>query len=226
MFNKKESLKFYISVEGNVTEKLYFEHLKLLINSNQNSIYNLTLNCKKNKSPKNFIKNIPLVSACCFHIFDYESNSPQHQLIFTRALKEMKEINDTYEGKIVYKAGYSNLSFDLWILLHKVKFKTFLSYPNQYLQHINSAYKTDFESMDKYKKEENFRKQILSKISLDDVINAINFAKEIKEYNELSSKQSKENYGFKYYLDNPDLNIHKCIEEILISCGILKGDNK
>jgi hypothetical protein len=111
MPNRKEVVKFYISLEGD-TEEWYFKHLQSLVNVNQNSTFNLKLETKLNKSPKKFIKNIPIAEANCFHIFDHESNSYEHNVLFKKILKEVKEINDTYQDKVLYKAGYSNLSFD------------------------------------------------------------------------------------------------------------------
>jgi hypothetical protein len=216
----RESKKFYISVEG-YTEELYFKRLQSLI-SNQDARYRLSLNLKQNKSPKKFIKNMPLVEAECFHIFDYESNSPEHKLLFENTLKEISEVNEKYSKKISCKAGYSNISFDLWILLHKVKFTSPVSNCNQYLPLINKAYNTNFESMNKYKQEENFKKQILSKITLADVLQAIKYAKEIRMANEQNAKEFHTIYGVKYYAGNPDLTIHECVEKMLEECGIVK----
>lgn len=64
--------------------------------------------------------------------------------------------------------------------------------------------------MDKYKQKENFKKLILPKISLKDIFNAIKYAKEIKTANEQNLKKSEEIYGFKYFIENPDLSIHEC----------------
>jgi hypothetical protein len=217
----KSNVKFYISTEGD-TDKWYFEHLRRLINNNADTVYNLSCKLEQCKSPKKFIKNKNLIEETYFHIFDYESNSSEHEALLKRILQEIKDINANpyFKDKVVCKAGYSNLSFDLWILLHKVKFTSSLSHCAKYLQHINKAYGTNFESMDKYKQEDNFKKQILAKITLPDVYNAIKYAKEIKLTNEQNAKVSKEIYGFKYFTDNPDLSIHECIGEILKSCGI------
>jgi hypothetical protein len=215
----RSNVKFYISTEGN-TEKWYFEHLRRLINENTGTLYNLSCKPEQCKSPKKYIKNKNLIEETYFHIFDYESNASEHEALLESILREIKDININpyFKNKIICKAGYSNLSFDLWILLHKIKFISPLPHRNRYLQHINRAYIINFESMDKYKQEENFKKQILEKIALADVFNAIKYAKEIKLSNEQTSKSSKEIHGFKYFTDNPDLSIHECVEEILNKC--------
>ncbi|MDR1434309.1 hypothetical protein [Candidatus Endomicrobiellum devescovinae] len=88
MPNRKEVVKFYISLEGG-TEEWYFKHLQSLVNVNQNSTFNLKLETKLNKSPKKFIKNIPIAEANCFHIFDYESNSYEHNVLFKKIKRNL-----------------------------------------------------------------------------------------------------------------------------------------
>ena len=80
--------------------------------------------------------------------------------------------------------------------MHKKKLISPITKNSDYLEHINGAYKTDFESLDKYKQECNFKKQILSGIFLEDVFAAIKFAKEIRKNNEENLKDSKEFNGF------------------------------
>jgi hypothetical protein len=161
-----------------------------------------------NKKTERFLKNkILLEGALCFHTFDYEGN--RDEALFKKVLKGVKKVNDhpDYNGRISYKVGYSNLSFDLWVLLHKIKFTRELTYKKEYLTFISKAFGRNFESMNKYKQEDNFKKYILSKIFLTDILNAIKHAKEI--------------HGFKYFIDNPDLSIHECIETILNECGVM-----
>ncbi|MDR3048669.1 MAG: RloB family protein [Elusimicrobiota bacterium] len=213
MPNRREAIKFYISVEGN-TEELYCRHLQSLVNNSQIPLFNLSLTIAQSKSPRKFIKNKLFICAQAFHIFDYDNDDN----LFKATLKEISDINDGYKDKVIYKSGYSNISFDLWILLHKTKFASHIFNCNQYLPLINKAYNAYFESMDKYKQEEKFKKQILSKITLDDVFQAIKNANEIREQNKKTNKKSAQYYGQKYYLDNPDLTVHECIEEMLREC--------
>jgi hypothetical protein len=215
MLSRREAIKFYISVEGN-TEELYFRHLQSLVNNNRDSLSNLSLTVRQTKSPKKFLKNRLFAQAEVFHVFDYDNDDN----LFKTTLKEISDINSVYKDKVIYSAGYSNISFDLWILLHKVKFTSSLSNCNQYLPLINKAYNTNFESMDKYKQEENFKKQILSKITLEDVFQAIKYAKEIRTANEQNAKEFQTLYEVKYYTDNPDLTIHECVEKMLEECGV------
>lgn len=52
-----------------------------------------------------------------FHICDVESTSPVHTEKFHSILKEMKEAKT--QKNIRYHLGYSNFTFELWIVLHK-----------------------------------------------------------------------------------------------------------
>ena len=54
-----------------------------------------------------------------YHISDYESDEEIHVKQFTETMDNMKKAMGI--GKqITYKFGYSNLTFDLWMVLHKV----------------------------------------------------------------------------------------------------------
>ena len=78
--------------------------------------------------------------------------------------------------QIVYKFGYSNFTFDLWIVLHKTDCFAHLTHRKDYLSYINRAYSKTFESMDEYKYEDNF-KQCLNQLTLSDVIKAVERSK-------------------------------------------------
>ena len=74
------------------------------------------------------------------------------------------------QGKsIIYNLGYSNLTFELWILLHKANCNNYISNKVQYLKFINQYFNKKFTDLEEYKSEDNFKK-LLSDLSLDDVI--------------------------------------------------------
>ncbi|MDR0820675.1 MAG: RloB family protein [Endomicrobium sp.] len=213
---RKENRKFYLSVEGE-TEKWYFEHLKTLINKSEYGGYKISYNLEIEKNPVSFVKSVNILSDKAFHIFDYESNNKEHVAVFNNTLQKIKEA-EKLRSEIKYKIGYSNQSFDLWIIMHKKKLTCLITENSDYLEHINKAYNTNFKNFDKYKQEDNFKKQILSEISLKDVFFAIESAKGIRENNEKNSKKSEKFNGFKYYPDNPDLTVHECVKEMLSEC--------
>ena len=121
------------------------------------------------------------------------------------------------------KKGYSNFSFDLWMILHKKQQKGSISHRKQYIKGINKAYDESFQFIDDYKEERNFKK-LLSKIDLDDVIRAVRNGNEIRKMNEQDSQSMCKTYGhFKYYTENPDLTINECVEQILRECEAIKN---
>ena len=89
--------------------------------------------------------------------------------------------------------------------------------PKNYLEPINKAYKEDFQSLDDYKKENNFKKHILEKLTLNDVCSAIKRAKIITNTNKVNYKE-QQNKGYRYYKENPSLSICDHIQKILKDC--------
>ena len=55
--DKKQTKKFVISVEGDNSEKLYFQHLQKLINNYDHKIFNVNFTIKKMQSQFNGKKN-------------------------------------------------------------------------------------------------------------------------------------------------------------------------
>ena len=93
--------------------------------------------------------------------------------------------------------------------------KTPLGFKMVFLKRVLSIIKPSNE----YKKKENFKK-VLAKITLNDVISAIDRAEEIRKTHEKLGEIIT--YGkFNYCKENPDLTVHECIREILEDCGII-----
>lgn len=217
---KKICNKYYLSVEGE-TEKWYFEHLQNLINENDKIPFKVKFDIKINKSIKSRVKGIPAIYKLKgFHICDYESNEQVHTDQFNIVLDDLKNVKKINKN-LEYKLGYSNFAFDLWMILHKKQQKAPVSHRKQYVDGINRAYGTNFQFIDDYKEENNFKK-ILSTISLKDVIRAVKNGNEIRMQNEQNSKQNCRVYGkFTYYTENPDMTINECVEQILKECGAI-----
>lgn len=217
---KKICSKYYLSVEGE-TEKWYFEHLQKLINNKEELLYTVKFDIKINKSIISRAKSISApYKVKAFHICDYESNSNVHTKQFNQVLEDLRNVKKINRN-INYKLGYSNFAFDLWIILHKKQQIGAISHRKYYVNGINNAYNEKFQFIDDYKEEKNF-KRILSKISLDDVITAINNGNEIRKINQQNSKANYREYGqFKYYIENPDVTINECVEQILKECGAI-----
>ena len=123
MAQRKPTKKYYFSVEGE-TEQWYLKWLQDSINEKEEAAYKVTLDCPVQKNP--------------IHVKE-----------FTETMDNMKAAKSL--GKqINYQFGYSNLTFDLWIVLHMADCNAFISHRKNYLAPLNRAYDEHFESMDEY----------------------------------------------------------------------------
>lgn len=138
---------------------------------------------------------------------------------FQDALANMKEAQNI--GKqITYKSGYSNFTFDLWIVLHMMDCNTSYSHRRQYVTPINQALDERFENMDEFKKEANF-KRCLGKLQLSNVIDAVERAKKIMQRNQENGYILHQYKGYRYYKENPSLMAWEAIEKILADCKLI-----
>ena len=215
MIERKETRQYTLTVEGE-TEKMYFEWLQKEINTSENAKYKVKIIPKVFPYPLEYIKRLNAKSTpVVFHICDIESKSAEDIKKFHNVLSQLKEAKE--QKHIEYGLGYSNLTFELWMILHKKDCNAPFSDRSQYLAPINSAYNEKFNSLKSYKEERNF-KQCLSKLSLSDVNDAVKRAKNITQNNREIGNPQKSYKGFKYYQDNPSLSIWEIVEEILTEC--------
>lgn len=216
---RKENIKFEFSVEGE-TEKWYFEWLEAIINSTAESEYTVSLWAKVTKSPRKFIKNYNSISTeQLYHICDVEGSDETSLKSFNSVLDDLHEAS--ISKGIEYSLGYCNMSFELWLILHRQhNYNGNHSNKSEYLPAINKSFSESFSSFSDFKKEANF-KRCLGKMSLSDVRNAISRANSIMKENESNGIMLIDYKGYKYYKDNPSLSIHSIIEEVLSMCGLL-----
>lgn len=218
--NRKENRRYVFTVEGE-TEQWYFDWLEEQINACDDSKYTVSIVAKVQQSPKKYFKTVnPISTPEVTHICDYESNEEVHITKFKNILSELKEANSTKGRKFKYALGYSNFTFELWMVLHKQSCNGSLTNRTQYLPHVNKAYSEKFENLDQYKHEDNF-KRCLNKLSLDDVKEAIKRSEMIME-NKVANGEHQEQYkGFTYYKDNPALTIWESVKSIFAECGLI-----
>ncbi len=219
MRERFERLKYTFTVEGE-TEQWYLLWLRDQINQQEGRKYNVAFDVRVQQSPRKFYKSIntkttPEVT----HVCDVESNDPVHVQKFQNILSEMAEAKK--QKKIQYELGYSNFTFELWMVLHKRNCNGILSDRKQYLNPINQAFGESFENLDQYKHEDNF-KRCLGKLTLKDVVKAIERADVITANNIEIGKKQIINNRYRYFPDNPALSIHEAIKRILNDCGITK----
>ena len=103
--------------------------------------------------------------------------------------------------------------------MHKQKFHKSIQTTKGYKKHLISAY--NIKECD-IKKEENIKK-VINKITYNDVIKAIENAKNISKLNFQNNKNSLFKINKKTYYDNPDTNIHIFIESVLKKCGLINN---
>ena len=217
MSKKLETKKYVFTVEGE-TEQWYLLWLRDQINQCEKRVFDVSIEAKVQQSPKKFFKTVNAkTTPKVFHICDVESNEPVHVEKFQNILSEMKEAKT--QKKIIYQLGYSNYTFELWLVLHKRDCNGSLTNRRQYLDPINKAFEEHFENLDHYKRENNF-KRCLAKISLADVKEAIRRAETITSNNEKDGKVLVKYKGYSYYRNNPALSIQDAVSMILTECGI------
>lgn len=216
---RKDRRTYYFSVEGE-TEKWYLDWLQNTINSTPEAKYAVKLDRRVEKDPVSYAKRLTILQKTeITHIFDYESNSPEHRQRFQDTLEKMRDAQKIGKN-IIYQLGYSNFTFELWIILHKADCSGSLPHRRQYLDRINRAYGENFESLSRYKEEDNF-KRLLSKLTLEDVRTAIRRAKAIQSQNELNGHVLQKYAGFTYYCENPSLSVWEKIEKIMKDCRLI-----
>lgn len=184
---------------------------------NDKARYNVKLISKITKNPNKMVKQTTILGDLkIVHIFDFEDL--QNESAFKDTLSAMKNATKI-KKKVKYILGYSNYTFDLWIILHKSCIMGRKSHRSSYLSDINRCYNTQFESMAEYKEETNF-KRLLNCLTLEDVVYAIANAKKIEQQN-LRDYQKLNHCGYEYYRENPSLNLHEVIRDILKTVNLL-----
>lgn len=217
MPERLQTLKYTFTVEGE-TEQWYLLWLRDQINAYSDRKYNIAVDPKIQKSPAKFYKSTTVKATPeVTHICDVESNEPIHVIRFQTVLSEMKTAR--MNKHIVYNLGYSNFTFELWMVLHKRDCNGPLSHRSQYLAPINQAFSENFEDLAHYKEHDNFHR-CLAKLTLDDVKAAVRRAETIARNNELDGKKQLQYMGYKYYQDNPALSIHEAVKRMLTECGV------
>ena len=210
MPKRKSNYTYYFSVEGE-DEKWYLEWLAGVINDSLNSLdADFTVSVKAEKlSPGKFVRKFKSIDVRrAVHVFDYDCD----EVRFQNTLKDMK---NTAGKTLEYRLGYTNLNFELWMVLHKMDCNGAVQKNDGYLNKINQAFGKSFRRIDDYKAEKIF-KEILSGMNLDDVKQAIRRACAIQKARQGGGNQNSS--GFSWFSQNPSLSLHERIQEILDEC--------
>ena len=136
MIRRKSTLKYYFSVEGE-TEYWYLEWLQNQINTDSRAASKVSFNKQIQKDPLKRAKSLAITSKVeVWHLSDYESSEKGHVKQFAETIERMAETKNLMK-QITYKFGYSNFTFDLWIILHKMDCRGSYGHRKQYITPIN-----------------------------------------------------------------------------------------
>lgn len=190
-----KNFEYMYACEG-LQEQLYLEHISNLIEYERPDIKINFIKLKNIIYLERYPSTRKKVS-----FYDYDLNQTE----FTKRAKLCKKSH----------FYYSNLNFDLWLLLHKRLFNKPETKNDAYVPLVRTIYHLP---KDADIKNEDTIKKILSQISLDDIRQAIKNAESIMK-NKLDSDKIVVNNNFCYY-DNPSMNIHTFFKDLLIKCDL------
>lgn len=190
---KKREFRCYFEGEQ---EKKYFDHLVKKVREIDPSISLKFKKVNKLKVLDESSTDVPKIA-----VFDYDSNKEE----FEKRVKMCKKT----------RILYSNLNFDLWLLLHKKQFKKSMIDNDAYVDEIRKEYGLGFTA--NIKAEHNIDK-ILSQIEISDINKAITNAKEIMNA-KLETDRIYVKRNFSYY-PNPSMSIQEFLEELFIDLDI------
>jgi len=196
---------YYLALEG-MTELMYFERLRDLINASALHPYRIELVTAVEHSPRRAYKRLKSKadvseqgSAVFWHIRDMEN--PSERQAFYSALRELKQCG--------MRLCYSNYTFELWLLLHKCRFAESLADKRSYLKHINKYYNTNYSTIHEYKEHNNMRRMLMS-LTRNDVLTAIENADSLMA-EKSRAVLPRQFCGFTYYEENPAVTVQDIV---------------
>lgn len=199
------------------TEKWYLTWLQQKINAVEKRKTNVSFKITPHISPLKYVKTIStLTTPQICHVCDYEGSSAHDLSHFERMLKDLHCAKQA--KKVTYILGYSNLTFELWLILHKINLDRMFDSRQSYLAYIKTAFDLKFSSLTEYKKARNFKK-ILDQLTLEDVKVAIRRAQDIRGRNRNNQIMSAK-FSYEYCTKNPDLSIQEIIAKVLVETGV------
>ncbi len=223
MGKRESGHEYHITTEGE-TEGWYLEWLQGKINEKKET-GRIKILHQRVQNPKDLygqVKRMSIIGKTeVWHWMDTEGEEEENISRFQNMLDAMRNKKDL--GKDVeFRLGYSALSFETWMLMHKVDRPGTVNKVDQYLPQINRAFSTQFESLQDYKSEKNFKK-ILEKLDLSDVCRAIERAEKLEKEWEDKKKRPVEYKKYTYRLDNPSTSVWRCVKMILQDNGLLEA---
>jgi len=159
-------------------------------------------------------KKIPYI-----HVQDIEDYYDDYQRTkFYGMIDEMKTAEKQFG--LNYELGYSNYTFELWMLLHVADMTHSIQDRHSYLPSINKWFHRNYQTIDEFKSHDEFQGILDEFVTLDSIKTAINHAETIVGNNK-ENRNVKETYkGFSFYRDNPDVTVHEVVQMIFEVCEV------
>lgn len=203
--------KTYLCICDGKQEKMYLGHVAKLIKKFPQKVvkFNTFID-----SPHRLEKRYEEYDSAA--VFDNDFNEVEFKKNIEICDKLNKDLKPTKRksGRHIYHA-YSNVNFDLWLILHKEDFNQSVTKNDAYIPDVRRIY--GLKPTDNIKKEEIINK-ILSQITLNDVKDAINRAEHIRKS---KVKADSIKVGSTVVYSNPDFSIHEFLKFVLKGSGDL-----
>lgn len=203
--------KTYLCICDGLQEKLYLEHVALLIK-------NFPLKVVKFNTfidiPHRLEKRYEAYESAAVFDFDHNGVEFKRNIEICDALNKKLKPSKQKEGRYIYHA-YSNVNFDLWLILHKEDYNKSVTRNDTYVSDVRRTF--GLKPMENIKNEDVIKK-ILNQITLEDIKMAIKRAETIRKN---KAKIDCIRIGNTSVYSNPDFSIHVFLKAVLEDSGDL-----
>lgn len=203
--------KTYLCICEGQQEVMYLGHVASLIKKFPQRV--VTFNTMIDK-PFRLKKRYEEYDRAAFFDYDFNDIEFKKNIELCEQMNNANKPTQRKQGQYTYHA-FSNVNFDLWLILHKEDFNRPVHMNNGYVSDVRRIY--DLGSSENIKSESVIKK-ILDQITLEDVKSAIQRASSIREGKMDTDKMF---IGSTVYYPNPDFSIHEFLKVILVNCGEL-----
>jgi hypothetical protein len=202
--------KQYLCICEGLQEKIYLKHLERLIKNFPEKI--VTFNTYID-SPFRLTKTYEEYDGAA--LFDFDFN----QVEFEKNIKLCDKLNNVQKsrkkkGRRIYHA-YSNINFDLWLILHKEDYNRTAYRNDAYISDIRRIYNLNINDDIK---NEGIISKIFAQITIDDVKDAILRADKIRRD---KLPEDVKHIGTSLIYSNPDFSLHEFLKIVLQDSGDL-----
>lgn len=201
--------KTYLCICEGQQEKLYLKRIAALLKKWPERV--VTFNTMLD-NPERLKKTYTEYDNAALFDYDFNEDVFSNNIEICDRLKKTNNSLKRKSSKNIYHA-YSNVNFDLWLILHKEDYNKSVSKNDAYVANVKRIYGLTPKENIKCK---SVIDKILAQISLNDVKKAIERANLIRERKLDSDKVL---IGSSICYPNPDFSIHEFLKAVLVDCG-------